>query len=124
MNHRIILMGTALLMMFAVYGYIMMIGAIVGDNDAVFGNALMGSVFLVLAIVTFNIGMAQRRRAHERIEDVVDKEMREHGYIDAERFAEGAGVSLDDARDILDRLGRKNNWKRTELTGYNAEYRN
>jgi hypothetical protein len=29
---------------------------------------------------------------------------------------------LDSARDVLDRIARERNWKREELSGYNAHY--
>ena len=116
-------MCAGLLMMFAVYGMVMMIGAIVGENDAVFGNALMTLVFTALTVAAFSIGMAQRKRAHQLFSTVIENELSTHGYVDAIRFSKGAGVTLDDARDILDRMARHRGWHRTELTEYNAEYR-
>jgi len=110
-------------MMFAVYGFVMMIGAMVGNNDAVSGNTIISLIFTVLTLVMFRLGMSQRKKAHALFQSVIDREWADHGYIDALRFSQGAGVSLDDARDILNRRASSNRWTITELDGYNAEYR-
>lgn len=123
MNYRIFLMASGLLMMFAVYGFVMMIGAMVGNNDAVSGNTIISLIFTVLTLVMFRLGMSQRKKAHALFQSVIDREIADHGYIDALRFSQGAGVSLDDARDILNRRATSNRWMITELDGYNAEYR-
>lgn len=123
MNYRIILLGSGLLMMFSVYGYVMMVGAIVGESDAVVGNFTMGTIFLVLTIVALQVGLRGRRTAHRRFEEVIASELTEFGLINAERFATALNVSLDDARDILAKKAQERNWSCTELGGYNAEYR-
>lgn len=110
-------------MMFAVYGFVMMIGAMVGNNDAVTGNTIISMIFTVLTIVVFRLGMSQRKKAHALFQSVIDRELAEHGYIDAVRFAQGAGITLDDARDVLNRRAAANRWLITEREGYNAEYR-
>ena len=123
MNYRIILMGAGLLMMFAVYGAVMMIGAIVGENDAVYGNGAMALAFTILSGAALAVGMNKRGKAQMLVNQVIDAEMSSHGYVDALRFSQGAGVSLDDARDILNRKATEQGWSCVELDGYNAEYR-
>ncbi len=123
MNYRIILIGSGLLMMFAVYGAVMLMGAYVGDTDAMSGNAIMTLIFTVLTLTALRIGLSQRKRAHQIFERVITEEFDSHGYLDAVRFSQGAGISLDDARDILDKWAPERKWSRVELSGYNAEYR-
>jgi len=122
MNYRVILMGSGLLLMFAVYGAVMMIGAMVGRNDAVTGNAIMAMIFTVLTLTAFRVGMAKRKKAQQLYANVIEAELDEHGAVDAQRFATACGVSLDDARDILDRRLYSKGWDCVELDGYNALY--
>ena len=122
MNYRVILMGSGLLLMFAVYGFVMMIGAMVGRNDAVTGNAIMAMIFTVLTLTAFRVGMAKRKKAHQLYANVIEAELDEHGAVDAQRFAAACGVTLDDARDILDRRLYSKGWDCVELDGYNAVY--
>jgi hypothetical protein len=124
MNYRIILMASGLLGMFAVYGGIMWIGAVVGESeDAITGNAIMTGIFTTLMITAIRVGLSQRAKARKRFEAVVEQEFTDHGYVDAIRFSQGAGISLDDARDWLDKRYIPNGWTRVEKSGYNAEYR-
>lgn len=124
MNYRIILMASGLLGMFAVYGGIMWIGAVVGESeDAITGNAIMTGIFTTLTITAIRVGLSQRAKARKRFEALVEQEFSDHGYVDAIRFSQGAGISLDDARDWLDKRYTANGWTRVEKSGYNAEYR-
>ena len=122
MNYRIILMGSGLLMMFAVYAFVMMIGALVGNNDSATGNGIMALTFTLLTLTAFRVGMSRRKQAQKLFDDVITAEMDEHGAVDAQRFATACGVSLDDARDILDRRLYSKGWDCIELEGYNAIY--
>lgn len=108
--------------MFSVYGYVMMIGAIVGESDAFFGNLMMGSIFAVLTLVMLQVGLHGRKKAHKKFDVIISSELQDHGHIDAERFAQTANISLDDARDILAKVAETRNWACTELGGYNAQY--
>ena len=110
-------------MMFSVYGFIMMIGAMVGDNEAVKGNFIMGFIFLIFTLAAFQIGMKQRKQAHMVYDNVISAQLDEQGYVEARSFSQGAGVSLDDAREILNHRMSEKDWTCTELEGYNAEYR-
>ena len=110
-------------MMFAVYSFVMVIGAYMGSNDAITGNTLMALSFTALTLAVFRTGMHYRKKAHAVFQDVINKELAEHGCVDAHRFSEKSGVSLDDARDILHRHGAIHGWTVTELEGYNAIYR-
>jgi divalent metal cation (Fe/Co/Zn/Cd) transporter len=122
MNYRIILMMSGLLMMFSVYGYIMMIGAIVGENDAVFGNAVMGTVFAVLTFSVFQFAMRKRKQAHRLFAETIESMMKTDGCVEASNFASVIGVSIDDARDILDKQMIMQHWRREEKSEYNALY--
>jgi hypothetical protein len=122
MNYRIILMGSGLLMMFAVYGFVMMIGAIVGGNDAVMGNGILAGTFTILTLIMLRIGLYQRKKAGRLFENIIAAELDEHGSVDAQRFATACGVTLDDARDVLDRMLYRKGWDCLELDGYNAMY--
>ena len=122
MNYRILLMGSGLLMMFAVYGLVMTIGALVGSNDAVTGNAIMAMTFTVLTLIVFRVGMAKRKKAQQLFDNVIAAEVDVYGAVDAQRFAAACGVSVDDARDILDRRLYSKGWNCVELEGYNAVY--
>ena len=122
MNYRIILMGSGLLMMFAVYGFVMMIGAIVGGNDAVLGNGILAGIFTVLTLIMLRVGLMQRKKAGRLFENIIAAELDEYGSVDAQRFATACGVSLDDARDVLDRMLYSKGWDCLELDGYNAMY--
>jgi hypothetical protein len=44
------------------------------------------------------------------------------GHVDATTFASEMKISMDDARDVLDKRARKRNWERAELEHYNARY--
>ncbi len=110
-------------MMFAIYGYIMMIGSLVDESDAWFGNMVLGSICATIMLSVFLTGMIMRKSARQRIEAEIDKQFRENGFLEATTFATNAGVSLDDARDQLDRRMVERGWSRVELEQYNAVYR-
>ena len=110
-------------MMFAVYGLMMMIGALVGSTDAWIGNMGIGLAFTVFSALLLAAGMRKRKKAHVMYERVIESEFRDHGYVEAQRFSQAAQVSMDEARDLLDKHMRIHHWIRTELPGYNAEYR-
>jgi len=123
MNYRILLMMSGLMMNFAVFGLIMTIGAVVGDSDQWWGNLAIGLFFTAISATFLRIGMRRRKQAHAVFDAAINEELTTHGYVEAQRFANIAKVTLDDARDILDKKIQRYNWKRTELPGYNAEYR-
>lgn len=109
-------------MMFSVYGYVMMIGAIVGESEAVFGNFMMGAICTVLMLILLQVGLRGQKKAHQRFNSIISTELESYGHVDAERFATTANISLDDARDILAKIAEKRNWACAELGGYNAHY--
>lgn len=109
--------------MFAVYGLIMTVGAFSDENDIWISNFIIGGSFTILTITVFTIGMIMRKKAHVRLEAEIERLFTETGHIEAAAFAKGAGVSMDDARDQLDRRMRERGWHRTELERYNAIYR-
>ena len=75
MNHRIILMVSGLLMMFSVYGFIMMIGAYVGEDDAYIGNGIMALIFTALTLIALQVGLSKRKKARVLINDTISKEL-------------------------------------------------
>ena len=104
MTHRLVLMLSAILMMFAIFGLVMWIGAIEGENEkAAYGNMMRASMNL-------------------RIENLLTEMFQREGSVQATSFAERMGISLDDARDVLDKRSRDRGWLRTEYAQYDARY--
>lgn len=99
-----------------------MVGALVGNSDAWKGNFGLASVFTSVGIVLCYVGIKKRRRAYMMYEEEIAHQLSDFGFIEALRFSHSAQVSLDEARDILDKFMKKRLWQRKELTGYNAEY--
>jgi uncharacterized membrane protein YeiB len=123
MMHRLVLMLSAILMMFAIFGFVMWIGALEGDNEkAAFGNMVLCFVMTFLMSVALGIGMRMRKSMNERAEAVLTELFASVGYVDAVVFADRMGVSLDDARDMLDKRARDRRWLRTEFAHYDARY--
>ncbi|MBI2794607.1 MAG: phage holin family protein [Ignavibacteria bacterium] len=123
MNYRIFLMLAGLMMMFAVFSSLIMVGALVGNSDAWKGNFGLASVFTSVGIVLCYVGIKKRRRAYMMFEEEIAHQLSDSGFIEALKFSNAAQVSLDEARDILDKFMKKRFWQRKELSGYNAEYR-
>lgn len=123
MSYRILLMVSGLFMMFTVFGLVMTIGALVDESDVWIGNLTIGCICGVIMLATFAAGMRMRKKVHALTAAVIESLFTEHGHIEAIVFAKGAGVSLDEARDVLDKHMHKHGWQRTELELYNAVYR-
>ncbi|MBL0321757.1 MAG: hypothetical protein IPP80_05160 [Ignavibacteria bacterium] len=123
MMHRLILMLSGLLMMFAIFGLVMWIGAEVGENDeAATGNMILCLIMTTLTLAALKTGLWMRSRMNKRMEEVITSLVAREGHIDAKSFATEMKISMDDARDVLDKRARKRNWKRAELEQYNARY--
>ena len=123
MTHRLVLMLSAILMMFAIFGLVMWIGAIEGENEkAAFGNMMLCFVMSVLMTITLIVGMRMRASMNLRIENLVTEMFQREGFVQATSFAERMGISLDDARDVLDKRSRDRGWLRTEFAQYDARY--
>lgn len=123
MMHRLVLMLSAILMMFAIFGLVMWIGALEGDNEkAAFGNMMLCFVMSFFMLVTLVIGMRMRTAMNTRAEAVLAEMFAQDGHVQAATFAERLGVSLDDARDMLDKRARDRQWLRTEYAHYDARY--
>lgn len=123
MSHRLILMLSAVFMMFAVFGFIFAFGAFVGDNDDIaYGNLGLGITMIATSAIVLILGLRQRKQATARIDAAIADLLHSNQCIEAVRFAEVLNISLDDARDVLDTRARKNNWRRLELEQYNAKY--
>ncbi len=110
-------------MMFAVYGWVMTIGALVDESTAWKGNITIGISFTVLMFISLAIGLSKQRVMRKRFEAEIHQQFAEQGYLEAALFAERVSISLDDARDQLDRRMAERGWRREEGSGYNAVYR-
>ncbi len=123
MTHRLVLMLSAILMMFAIFGLVMWIGAIEGENEkAAYGNMMLCFVMSALMIITLIVGIRMRASMNLRIENLLTEMFQREGSVQATSFAERMGISLDDARDVLDKRSRDRGWLRTEYAQYDARY--
>lgn len=124
MTYRILLTMSGILMMFAVFSIVMLIGAY---NDplkaSVNGIWIMTGICTALTVTVVVIGMRQRSVMHAKFEVEVRAQIDRAGVIDARTFAEAVGITLDSAREVLDTMARHRGWQRTEHAEYNAEYR-
>lgn len=116
-------MLSGLLMMFAIFGLVMWIGAEVGENDeAATGNMILCFTMTSLTLGTLKAGLWMRSRMNKRMEAAIAKLFSADGFVEAASFAAEMQISMDDARDVLDKRARKHQWQRTELENYNARY--
>lgn len=122
MNYRILLMVSGFFMMFTIFGYVMTVGALVDESDVWIGNFILGSICFILTLGAFVTGLRLRKQVHKQVNMLIEQLFAEHGHVEAVVFAKGAQVSLDDARDMLDRRMHIHGWKRTEMLQYNALY--
>lgn len=122
MAYRILLLCSGLLMMFAVFSLVLTIGSVVGGSDTWKGNLILGLCFVTLTTVFLVIGLVKRKAVYSRIETEIAAQLVQHNYVDAKVFAQSAGISLDDARDQLDKRMKTRGWQRTELPEDNAQY--
>ncbi|MBU3742701.1 MAG: hypothetical protein FGM24_10515 [Candidatus Kapabacteria bacterium] len=124
MTYRILLAMSGILMMFAVFSIVMLIGAY---KDPLLANVqgiwIMTGICTALTLTVLGIGIAQRKTMHTRFEAEVVRQTKELGHIDAVTFASTLGISLDSAREVLDTMARHRGWQRTEHAQYNAVYR-
>ena len=110
-------------MMFAIFGLVMWIGAEVGENDeAATGNMILCLIMTTLTLAALQTGLGMRSRMNSRMDAVVTSLVDKFGHVDATTFASEMKISMDDARDVLDKRARKRNWQRAELEHYNARY--
>jgi type VI protein secretion system component VasK len=124
MTYRILLTMSGILMMFAVFSIVMLIGAYNDPLKASIGGIwIMTGVCTTLTVTVVIIGMRQRSVMHAKFEDEVRTQLTQKGHIDAHLFAEAVGITLDSAREVLDTMARHRGWQRTEFAEYNAEYR-
>ena len=123
MIHRLILMLSALFLMFAVFGFVFSYGAYRGDNDDVgMGNLVMGLLMIGASVATLLIGLRLQKGFDSRVETTIASLSGPNGSFEAEQFATALGISVDDARDILGKRARAGSWKYEELDSYNARY--
>jgi len=123
MSHRLVLMLSAVFMMFAIFGFVFAFGASVGDNDDIAtGNLWLGITMITTSALVLLIGLRLKKQADARIDRTITDLLSKHSYIEAAAFADALGITVDDARDVLDKFARSNNWRRLELEHYNAKY--
>lgn len=122
MNHRILLMGSGLFLMFSVFTTVMFFGGYFHDAEGSDKNGILALACFGLTIAVFVFAMRLRKRAHGRIAAEVREEMQTLGYVDAAQVGNALGMSLDETRDVLDRLSHAHKWRREESAGYNARY--
>lgn len=110
-------------MMFAIFGLVMWIGAEVGENEsAATGNMALFLIMTALTITALLTGLWMRSRLNSSMDEVITSLVEKDGHFDAISFASEMKISMDDARDVLDKRAQKRNWKRVELEHYNARY--
>lgn len=123
MTHRLILMLSALFLMFAVFGFVFALGANIGDNDDVaMGNLWLGFIMIGAAVATLLTGLKLERRFDSRLDDAVRSLSDGENSFEADAIARAMNISLDDARDVLNTRARRNGWTCQELSSYNARY--
>ncbi|MBU3698854.1 MAG: hypothetical protein FGM33_02415 [Candidatus Kapabacteria bacterium] len=123
MIHRLILMLSALFLMFAVFGFVFSYGAYRGDNvDVGMGNLVMGLVMIGAAVATLLTGLRLQKKFDARVEAAIASLSGSTGSFEAQQFATTLNISVDDARDVLGKLARAGNWNYEELGSYNARY--
>jgi len=123
MTYRILLIMSGILMMFAVFSIVMLVGAYNDPLKAtVDGIWILSGICTVLTVTVFIIGLRQRSVMLARFEAEVQTQVSTNGQIDARTFADAVGITLDSAREVLDTMARHRGWHRTEEAGYNAVY--
>ncbi len=122
MNHRILLMGSGLFFMFAVFSTIMFFGGYFNDAEGADKNGILGLVCFALTGAVFALAMGLRKRANRNIDTEIEREFNAQGYVEATLLASTLEMSLDETRDVLDKRSLKHKWRREEAPGYNARY--
>jgi hypothetical protein len=123
MIHRLVLMLSALFLMFAVFGFVFALGADIGDNDDVAkGNLWLGFVMIGASAATLLAGLRLQRKFDARVDEIVSTLSASSGTFEAEQFATALNISVDDARDVLGKRASAQSWRYEELGSYNARY--
>jgi len=123
MLHRLVLAATGLMMMFTIFGGIMFIGSF-GEihADTAVGNGILTAILLTVTVSMLIIGLRMRSAFNSRLLVTIDEMFTAGTAIEASEFALRANVSLDSAREFLDRQATLHGWDRVESSGYNARY--
>ena len=123
MLHRLILMLSALFLMFAVFGFVFSYGAYRGDNfDVAMGNLVLGLVMIGASVATLLVGLRLQRKFDARVDEIISTLSAATGTFEAEQFATALNITVDDARDVLGKRASAQSWKYEELGSYNARY--
>lgn len=123
MTHRLVLMLSAIFLMFAVFGFIFALGADIGDNDEIAaGNLALGLLMISASLITLLVGMRMQRRFDARVDATINLLGQATGSFEAADFAHALTISVDDARDVLEKKSQRAGWTCEELDQYNARY--
>lgn len=115
-------MGSGLFFMFAVFSTVMFFGGYFNDAEGADKNGLLALACTALTAIVFTMAMYFRKRAHGRIDSEIEHEFKTLGYVEASRLGTTLGMSLDETRDVLDKLADERKWHREEAAGYDARY--
>lgn len=123
MLHRLVLAATGLMMMFTIFGGIMFIGSF-GEIHAetAIGNGILTVILLVVTVTMLIVGMRMRSAFNSRLQATLQEMFAVDAAIEASDFATRMHISLDSAREFLDKQAALQGWDRVESAGYNARY--
>lgn len=123
MLHRLVLAATGLMMMFTVFGGVMFIGSF-GEIHAetAIGNGILTTILLVVTVTMLIVGMRMRSAFNTRLHTTIQEMFSTSAAIEASDFATRTHISLDSAREFLDKQAALHGWDRVESAGYNARY--
>lgn len=122
MNHRTLLMVSGLLLMFAAFSTVMFLGGYFNDAEGADKNGILALACFALTGAVFTVAMRLRKRAHGRIDAEIEHEFNTIGYVEASQLATVLGMSIDETRDVLDKMSHTRKWRREESHSYNARY--
>jgi|GEM_PF-3950914 len=108
--------------MFSVFSTVIFFGGYFNDAEGADKNGILGLVCFALTGIVFALAMRLRKRAHRRIDNEIERAMRDHGFVEASQLGNVLGMSLDETRDVLDKLSGARKWRCEESEGYNARY--
>lgn len=110
-------------MMFTIFGGIMFIGSF-GEIHAetAVGNGILTVILLVVTVTMLIVGMRMRSAFNTRLQVTIQEMFSTSAAIEASDFATRTHISLDSAREFLDKQAALHGWDRVESAGYNARY--
>jgi hypothetical protein len=122
MTHRILFVTSGFFFMFTVFGAIMAVGSLPGDGEGTAGHLWFAAVMATVCCTLLASGMVQRSRFRLRLTNAMIAATTPENTIDAGTVASLLEISLDDARDVLQKHAARHRWSVEELGGYDARY--